>query len=110
MGNVTAIIPDASTCFMSAGHMDEIGRGDRKLGSASESMVKSPALGVIGRKAIQTLKVADTSQTPSLKDLWIGGVIEVGRHTVSTDRRLICLNGVGNITPLMRLYGLQKPA
>ncbi|WP_348643260.1 hypothetical protein [Mesorhizobium sp. B2-1-3A] len=27
--------------------------------------------GVIGRKAIQTFKLSDSSQTPSLKDLWI---------------------------------------
>ncbi|MFI0848932.1 M20/M25/M40 family metallo-hydrolase [Mesorhizobium sp. IMUNJ 23232] len=92
MGNVSAVInPEASMRIMYAGHMDEIGFivhyidddgflffntiggtdvateiGQRVWVHGSERLQ-----GIIGRKAIQTFKQADSSQTPSLKDLWI---------------------------------------
>lgn len=92
MGNVTAMLnPDAPMRFMLAGHMDEIGFiihyindngflffssiggtdvateiGQRVLVHGHETVE-----GVIGRKALQTFKASDMSQTPLLKDLWI---------------------------------------
>jgi putative aminopeptidase FrvX len=92
MGNVTAIInPEAPMRFMLAGHMDEIGFiihhidesgflffstiGGVDVATEIGQRVKvhgsSKVDGVIGRKAIQTFKAADSQQTPSLKELWI---------------------------------------
>lgn len=92
MGNVTAIInPEAKIRVMYAGHMDEIGfivhyidndgflffstiGGTDVATEVGQRVVvcgREPIPGVIGRKAIQTFKAADTSQTPTLKDLWI---------------------------------------
>jgi putative aminopeptidase FrvX len=92
MGNVTAVInPDASTRFMLAGHMDEIGFiihyidqngflffstiGGTDVATEIGQRVwvhgRERVGGVIGRKAIQTFQASDSSQTPSLKDLWI---------------------------------------
>jgi len=92
MGNVTAIInPGASMRFMYAGHMDEVGFiihyidengflffstiGGTDVATEIGQRVwvhgRTPVPGVVGRKAIQTFKAADSSQTPSLKDLWI---------------------------------------
>ncbi|ESX98136.1 M20/M25/M40 family metallo-hydrolase [Mesorhizobium sp. LNJC405B00] len=92
MGNVTAIInPEASMRFMYAGHMDEVGFivhyidddgflffstiGGTDVATEIGQRVwvhgKEPILGVVGRKAIQTFKASDTSQTPSLMELWI---------------------------------------
>ncbi len=92
MGNVTAVInPDATQRFMFSGHMDEIGFivhyidndgflffntiGGTDVATEIGQRVwvhgheKIP--GVIGRKAIQTFGSVDSSQTPTLKDLWI---------------------------------------
>ncbi len=92
MGNVTAIInPEASVRVMYAGHMDEIGfivhyidqNGFLFFSSIGGTDVateigqrvcvhgREPVLGVIGRKAIQTFQMSDSSETPTLKDLWI---------------------------------------
>jgi len=92
MGNVTAVInPEAPLRFMLAGHMDEIGfivhyiddNGFLFFSSIGGTDVateigqrvwvhgRERVEGVIGRKAIQTFGVADSSNTPSLKDLWI---------------------------------------
>ncbi len=92
MGNVTAIInPDGKLRFMYAGHMDEIGfivhyidqDGFLYFNSIGGTDVATEigqrvwvhgqerVEGVIGRKAIQTFKASDMSQTPSFKDLWI---------------------------------------
>lgn len=92
MGNVTAAInPDAAMRFMLAGHMDEIGfivhyidqNGFLFFSSIGGTDVateigqrvwvhgREKVAGVIGRKAIQTFQLSDSSQTPSLKDLWI---------------------------------------
>jgi putative aminopeptidase FrvX len=93
MGNVTAVInPDAPMRFMLAGHMDEIGFivhhidedgflffsaiggidvateiGQRVWVHGSGGKIE----GVVGRKAIQAFKAADSQQTPSLTELWI---------------------------------------
>jgi endoglucanase len=92
MGNVTAIInPEAPIRIMYAGHMDEIGFivhyidengflyfntiggtdvateiGQRVWVHGSERVH-----GVIGRKAIQALGLAERSRVPTLKELWI---------------------------------------
>lgn len=92
LGNVSAILnPEAGFRVMYAGHMDEIGFivhyidengflffntiggtdvateiGQRVWVHGAERVA-----GVIGRKAIQAFKLSDSSQTPSLKDLWI---------------------------------------
>lgn len=92
MGNVTAVInPDASTRIMFAGHMDEIGFivhyidengflffrtiGGTDVATEIGQRVwvhgRERVPGVIGRKAIQTFKPSDMSQTPSMKELWI---------------------------------------
>lgn len=92
MGNVIAAInPGASTRMMFAGHMDEVGFivhhidengflffstiGGTDVATEIGQRVRvhghETVLGVIGRKAIQTFQASDTSQTPSLKDLWI---------------------------------------
>lgn len=92
MGNVTAITnPEASTRVMYAGHMDEIGfivhyiddNGFLFFSSIGGTDVatevgqrvwvhgKERIGGTVGRKAIQAFKASDSSQTPSLKDLWI---------------------------------------
>jgi putative aminopeptidase FrvX len=92
MGNVTAIInPDAKFRFMYAGHMDEIGFiihyidedgflyfspiGGTDVATEIGQRVwvhgHERVAGVIGRKAIQTFKSSDMSQTPTFKDLWI---------------------------------------
>lgn len=92
LGNVSAVInPDASMRFMYAGHMDEIGFivhyidangflffstiGGTDVATEIGQRVwvhgREPVLGVIGRKAIQTFQLSDSSQTPTLKDLWI---------------------------------------
>jgi putative aminopeptidase FrvX len=92
MGNVTAVInPDAPMRFMYSGHMDEIGFiihyidedgflyfstiGGTDVATEVGQRVwvhgQERVEGVIGRKAIQTFKASDSSQTPSLKDLWI---------------------------------------
>jgi endoglucanase len=92
LGNVTAIInPDAEMRFMYAGHMDEIGfivhyidnNGFLFFNAIGGTDVATEIgqrvwvhgheriEGVIGRKAIQTFTASDSSQTPSLKDLWI---------------------------------------
>jgi putative aminopeptidase FrvX len=92
MGNVTAVInPDAPLRFMYAGHMDEIGFivhyidadgflffstiGGTDVATEIGQRVWVHGFerveGVIGRKAIQTFNASDTSQTPTLKDLWI---------------------------------------
>lgn len=92
MGNVTATInPDAPLRFMYAGHMDEIGFivhyidadgflffstiGGTDVATEIGQRVyvhgRERVEGVVGRKAIQTFKAADSSQTPTLKDLWI---------------------------------------
>src|SRR4051794_20568271 len=92
MGNVTAIInPDARMRFMYSGHMDEIGFivhyidengflyfstiGGTDVATEIGQRVwvhgQERLPGVIGRKAIQSFKASDSSQTPTLKDLWI---------------------------------------
>ena len=92
MGNVSAVInPKASMRIMYAGHMDEIGFivhyidddgflffntiGGTDVATEIGQRVwvhgGERVQGVIGRKAIQTFKQTDSSQTPSLKDLWI---------------------------------------
>lgn len=92
MGNVTAVInPGADTRIMLAGHMDEIGFivhyidengflffnpiGGTDVATEIGQRVwvhgRERVPGVIGRKAIQTFSASDTSQTPSLKELWI---------------------------------------
>jgi putative aminopeptidase FrvX len=92
MGNVTAVInPDASARIMFAGHMDEIGfivhyiddNGFLFFSTIGGTDVATEigqrvwihgherVYGVIGRKAIQTFQASDTSQTPTLKELWI---------------------------------------
>jgi putative aminopeptidase FrvX len=92
MGNVTGVInPDAPMRFMYAGHMDEVGfivhfideEGflffstiggtdvATEIGQRVRVHGKEPVLGVVGRKAIQTFTASDSSQTPSLKELWI---------------------------------------
>src|SRR3954454_8211346 len=92
MGNVTAIInPEASMRFMYAGHMDEVGFivhyidddgflffstiGGTDVATEIGQRVwvhgQERLPGVIGRKAIQSFKASDSSQTPTLKDLWI---------------------------------------
>jgi len=89
---VTAIInPDASMRFMYSGHMDEIGFiihyidedgflyfstiGGTDVATEIGQRVwvhgREWLAGVIGRKAIQSFKASDISQTPSLHDLWI---------------------------------------
>ncbi|WP_280952537.1 hypothetical protein [Mesorhizobium sp. WSM3859] len=77
--------------FMYAGHMDEIGFivhyidengflffstiGGTDVATEMGQRVwvhgKESVLGVVGRKAVQTFAASDSSQTPSLKDLWI---------------------------------------
>jgi putative aminopeptidase FrvX len=92
MGNVTATInPDATMRFMFVGHMDEIGFivhyidhdgflffdtiGGTDVATEIGQRVwvcgRERVPGTIGRKAIQSFKSSDTSQTPTLKDLWI---------------------------------------
>jgi putative aminopeptidase FrvX len=92
MGNVTAIInPDAKFRFMYSGHMDEIGFivhyidkdgflffstiGGTDVATEIGQRVwvhgQERIPGVIGRKAIQTFQASDSSQTPTLKELWI---------------------------------------
>ncbi|WP_027062603.1 M42 family peptidase [Mesorhizobium loti] len=92
MGNVSAVInPDAGMRIMYVGHMDEIGfivhyideEGFLYFDTIGGTDVATEigqrvwvhgherVAGVVGRKAIQTFKLADGSQTPTLKDLWI---------------------------------------
>jgi putative aminopeptidase FrvX len=92
LGNVTAMInPDASTRIMFAGHMDEIGFivhyidengflyfstiGGTDVATEIGQRIwvhgREKVAGVIGQKAIQTFKASDSSQTPTLKELWI---------------------------------------
>ncbi|MEQ1956046.1 M20/M25/M40 family metallo-hydrolase [Mesorhizobium yinganensis] len=92
LGNVSAIIhPEAKVRIMYAGHMDEIGfivhyidengflffsaigGTDVATEIGQRVMVhgRETVSGVIGRKAIQTFKPADSTQVPTLKDLWI---------------------------------------
>jgi endoglucanase len=92
LGNVTAIInPDAEMRFMYAGHMDEIGfivhhidaagflhfstiggtDVATEIGQRVRVHGKDAVPGVIGRKAIQAMKLSESSQTPSLTKLWI---------------------------------------
>lgn len=92
MGNVTAIInPEASTRIMFAGHMDEIGfiihyidengflffntvggtDAATEIGQRVWVHGRDRVAGVVGRKAIQTFQVSDSTQAPKLKDLWI---------------------------------------
>jgi endoglucanase len=92
MGNVIATInPKASMRIMFAGHMDEIGFiihyidengflyfstiGGTDVATEIGQRVwvhgREKVAGVIGRKAIQTFQPSDSSQTPTLKELWI---------------------------------------
>jgi len=92
LGNVSAVInPGASTRIMLAGHMDEIGFVVHYIdnnGFLFFSTIGGPDVateigqrvwvhgrervcGVIGRKAIQTFAASDSSQTPTLNELWI---------------------------------------
>ncbi|WP_292136836.1 hypothetical protein [Mesorhizobium sp.] len=92
LGNVSAILnPEAGFRVMYAGHMDEIGfivhyideNGFLFFNTIGGTDVATEigqrvwihgaerVAGVIGRKAIQAFKLSDSSQTPSLKDLWI---------------------------------------
>jgi endoglucanase len=92
LGNVTAIInPNASVRVMYSGHMDEIGfivhyidddgflffstiggtDPTTEVGQRVWVHGRERVAGVIGRKAIQTFKAADSSQAPALEDLWI---------------------------------------
>ncbi|TIM06037.1 MAG: M42 family metallopeptidase [Mesorhizobium sp.] len=92
MGNVTAVAnPQASRRIMYAGHMDEIGfivhyideDGFLFFNSIGGTDVATEigqrvwvhgnerVLGVVGRKAIQTFRLSDSTQTPTRKDLWI---------------------------------------
>ncbi|MDI6028679.1 hypothetical protein QBK99_21115 [Corticibacterium sp. UT-5YL-CI-8] len=92
MGNVSACIhPQAAMRIMYASHMDEIGFivyfidedgflffntiGGTDVATEIGQRVwvhgKERGQGVIGRKAIQTLKSEESKQTPNLKDLWI---------------------------------------
>jgi putative aminopeptidase FrvX len=92
MGNVISVInPAASMRIMYAGHMDEVGfivhhideNGflffstiggtdvATEIGQRVRVHGKEHVLGVVGRKAIQTFQLSDSTQTPSLKDLWI---------------------------------------
>ena len=92
MGNVTAVLnPDASLRIMYAGHMDEIGFivhyidadgflffntiGGTDVATEIGQRVwvhgQERVPGVVGRKAIQTFGPADSTHTPTLKELWI---------------------------------------
>lgn len=92
MGNVSAVLnPEAGLRLMYAGHMDEIGFivhyidedgflffntiGGTDVATEIGQRVwvhgHERVPGVIGRKAIQTFKMTDSNQTPTLKDLWI---------------------------------------
>jgi putative aminopeptidase FrvX len=123
MGNVTAIInPDAPTRFMYAGHMDEVGFivhyidengflyfntiGGTDVATEIGQRVwvhgSARVEGIIGRKAIQTFQVSDSSKTPTLKDLWIDigaasrqdaeSVVQVG-STATVQGGFACLRG-----------------
>lgn len=92
LGNVSAIInPDAPFRFMLAGHMDEIGAivhyidddgflffsgiGGVDVATEIGQRVwvhgREKVEGVIGRKAIQDFKAADSTETPAMSELWI---------------------------------------
>jgi endoglucanase len=128
MGNVTAIInPDAGLRIMYAGHMDEIGfivhyidnNGFLFFNSIGGTDVATEIgqrvwvhgneriTGIIGRKAIQTLKPHEMSQTPSLKELWI----DIGATSREEAEAVVKVGSAVTLQPeFARLLGRQAVA